>query len=121
MTSFRMTEDKTPLKDRAIALQYAKADDIPRVIAKGAGEVARQIIKLAEENDIPIREDETLVSLLSRVEVGSVISAETYKLVAEIICFLYQMDRTWREKHPELRPVLEETKSLLQESVPQLE
>ena len=44
---------------KAVALKYdkEKKEGAPKVVAKGAGEVANNIIKLAQEHDIFIKKD----------------------------------------------------------------
>lgn len=96
-------------REQAVALQYSEADELPRIIATGAGEVARQILELAQAHEIPIQEDQTLAELLSKLPPGAYISPETYRLVAEVISFLYHSDKTFRDAHQELRPVIEGT------------
>lgn len=94
-------------RERAVALKYKEADDLPRVVASGAGEIAKRIIKLAKDHDIPVYEDQILTELLSEIDVGKYISPKTYRLVAEVICFLYYVDKKWREEHQSLQPLIE--------------
>ena len=75
----------------AIALHYDKKS-APRVTAKGKGEVAGQILKLAEENDIPLQSDPELAKLLGTIPLGSEIPPELYKAVAEVIAFAYLLN-----------------------------
>ena len=87
-------------KKKAVALKYDRAkDNAPKVKAKGEGEIAKNIIKIATENDIPIREDADLVELLAKVEVDREIPPNLYKAVAEVFSFLYKMthdkDKLW--------------------------
>lgn len=83
-----MTEDK-----KAAALGYdEKRDFAPRVIAGGRGAVAEEIIRLARELDIPIREDPDLVEILAALDVGKEIPEELYQVVAEILAFIYEMN-----------------------------
>lgn len=89
-------------REHAIALQYLEKDDLPKVIATGAGEIAREILQIAQEHRIPIEQDSTLTDLLAKVNVGSSISPESFRLVAEVICFLYHTDLEFKKKHPEL-------------------
>lgn len=94
-------------REQAIALKYFDPGSLPTILAKGHGEVAREIIKLAEQNGIPVTEDETLSSLLSKVQTDEAIPEEAFRLVAEVICWLYFSDKDWREKHHSLKAVLE--------------
>jgi flagellar biosynthesis protein len=90
---------------RAVALQYSKNDLLPKIIASGSGEVARRIVALAEEHQIPVERHDELVELLSKLDVGTTISEEGFRLVAEILCFLYEVDRGLRavDQLPALR------------------
>lgn len=100
------TPQKTPKSKRehAIALQYTELDALPKIIASGAGEIARQILALAEEHGIPIQHDSTLTDMLSSLSVGSSISPDSYRIVAELISFLYHSDQRFRDRHQELKP-----------------
>ena len=73
---------------RAVALRY-DGKRAPTVVAKGAGEIARQILAIAEENDIPLHEDSELVALLSRLDLGQEIPDNLYRAIAQIIAFAY--------------------------------
>lgn len=81
-------------RKQAVALAYDEAEHLaPKVVAKGSGEVAKEIIKLAKENDIPIQEDATLVQLLSELEINQTIPEELYEVVAEVFAFIYKIER----------------------------
>ena len=48
---------------KAVALKYdIEKDNAPKITAKGKGETASNIIKIAKENDIPIKKDEVNLS-----------------------------------------------------------
>ncbi|MCO6431849.1 MAG: EscU/YscU/HrcU family type III secretion system export apparatus switch protein [Deltaproteobacteria bacterium] len=107
-----MTEDSSDssgrqVQKRAIALHYKDATELPKVLASGVDEIALRIIQLAEEHDVPVHQDKMLSELLAKVNQGAPISPESYRLVAEVISFLYHMNKEWREKHPNLSAVLE--------------
>lgn len=95
-------------REQAVALQYCELDELPRIVATGAGEIARQILALAREHKIPIQEDGTLTEMLSSLNVGAYISPESYRLVAEIISFLYHADGEFKKSHPELAGVMKQ-------------
>jgi flagellar biosynthesis protein len=82
------------MREKAVALKYdAQSSSAPKVTAKGEGNVAKNIIKLAQENDVPIQKDEDLVELLSKVELDREVPAEMYKAVAEVFSFIYKMTK----------------------------
>jgi len=75
---------------KAAALKYDQdKDHAPKLTASGKGETAKTIIKIAEENGIPIKQDEDLVNMLSEIELNQEIPVELYKAVAEIFSFIY--------------------------------
>ena len=60
-------QDKENLQ--AIAIKYDKESKrAPSVIASRRGKIARQILELAEENNIPMVEDKKLSKLLSSLK-----------------------------------------------------
>ncbi len=79
-----MQEDNQKVQ-KAVALQYDK------ITAKGKGETANNIIKIAKDNKIPIKKDEDLVELLSKIDIDKEIPTSMYKAVAEIFAFIYEL------------------------------
>lgn len=92
---------------KAVALEYSDPNKLPRVLAHGSGEVAKKIVEVADQNGIPVERDDALTEMLSKVGEGSVITPESFRLVADVICFLYHVDQEWRTKHAELKAVIE--------------
>jgi flagellar biosynthesis protein len=81
-----------PPRRRAAALQYEPERDVaPRLVAHGDGHLADKILALAREHGIPIHEDRALVDLLARLDVGTEIPPELYRVVAEIVAFVYRL------------------------------
>ncbi len=85
-----MTKQVIQFPKSAVALHYDQIS-APRVTAKGTDELADEIIALAKEHDIPIREQPELVQLLANVELGDEIPESLYLAVAEIISFVYML------------------------------
>ena len=86
----RRSPPRTFSHDRpvAVALEYS-GEGAPRVTAKGEGEIAEQIMRLAREHDVPLRPDQGLVSVLARMELNQEIPEGLYRAVAEVIAFAY--------------------------------
>jgi flagellar biosynthesis protein len=79
---------------RAVALRYKKEkDSAPKVVAKGRGEIAEKILRIAKEYNIPLKEDPQLVEVLSTLDLYEEIPPQLYKAVAEILAFVYRMTR----------------------------
>ncbi|MBN2870045.1 MAG: EscU/YscU/HrcU family type III secretion system export apparatus switch protein [Campylobacterales bacterium] len=75
---------------KAVALRYdSDKENAPRVVASGKGASAENIIKVAELHNLPIRKDEDLVELLSKVEIDREIPEKLYVAVAEVFRFIY--------------------------------
>jgi flagellar biosynthesis protein len=75
----------------AIAVTYDKdSDTAPKIVAKGKGAVADRIIELAEKSGIPLHEDPDLVEVLSKLDLGQEIPPELYKLIAEVLVYIYK-------------------------------
>jgi flagellar biosynthesis protein len=84
---------------RAIAIKYQVGKDkAPKIVATGKASVAEKILELAEENRIPFYEDETLTELLSKLDLNTEIPGELYTLVAEVLAFVYQLDKMKKSK-----------------------
>jgi len=76
----------------AVALSYTVGQQgAPRVVAKGAGELARAIRELAQASGVPVVENVAVARFLYRyVEVGQEIPAPLYQAVAQILAVIYR-------------------------------
>lgn len=93
-----MTDNKHTRKE-AIALSYdPNVGEAPKVIAKGRGKIAENILAKAEEHNVPIQEDPTLVELLGQLDVNETIPEQLYQAVAEVFAFIYHVDRNHRSE-----------------------
>lgn len=89
-----------PAVQKAVALQYDResGDEAPKVTASGQGHVAEQIMKIAFDRGIKVREDAELVDILSLIDVDSPIPLEAFAAVAEILAHVYQMNATAKQR-----------------------
>ena len=92
-------DPKKPIKggeaapSRVVALRYDEDEGrAPRVVASGAGEVARHILEVARAKGVPVREDPDLVELLAACDLGDEIPLELYEAVAELLTWLYRLN-----------------------------
>jgi len=83
-----MNENKRPAV--AVALHYS-GRGAPRVVAKGGGLVAENIIKIARAHNIPLDEDAALASALSRIDLNREIPRELYVAVAQVLAFAWHV------------------------------
>ena len=83
-------------EQKAVALRYAHGrDNAPILSAKGEGGVAEQILQVAFANGIKVRKDTDLTEILMAVEVESEIPLEAFAAVAEILNYIYRINRIY--------------------------
>ena len=77
----------------ACALKYvAEEMDSPMLIAKGTELIAKKIISIAKEHNVPVIENPPVArALFKMVDINQSIPPELYKAVAEILMFVYKM------------------------------
>ena len=76
----------------AIALRYSPSEGTPKMVAKGEGHIAEEILRLAREHDIPLRQDPALAGVLAALDIGAFIPPELFRAVAEVLAFVYKMN-----------------------------
>ena len=92
-----MKKNKT--KTSAVSLQYNQGGDrAPKVTAKGQGWLAEKIIAMAQKQNIPIKKDKDLMELLEKIDVGQEIPEELYKIVAELLAWVYDLNKEYPGK-----------------------
>ncbi|QRO00416.1 EscU/YscU/HrcU family type III secretion system export apparatus switch protein [Archangium violaceum] len=80
--------------EMAIAIKYDKEKDVaPRVVAKGMRIKAEKIREIAKQYNIPIMRNVPLANALYRIDVGQEVPEELYDAVAEILNFIYELQR----------------------------
>lgn len=91
---------------QATALRYdLKQSQAPEVVATGSGEIADEIVRVAEAHAIPVYKDPSLARALGQLELGSLVPPELYKAVAEVLVFVYSLDQAHKK---EIEMVLED-------------
>lgn len=90
-----MTEP-TPEK-RVIGLKYDQ-NSAPKVVAKGYGALAEELIAIAKENDVMIHQDAELSKFLNSLELGQEIPRELYIVIAELIAFAFVLQGKFPDK-----------------------
>jgi flagellar biosynthetic protein FlhB len=76
----------------AVALKYDPQRGAPRVVAKGAGEVAARLRALAEEARVPMVQDIPLTRALhASCELGQEVPAQLFTAVARVLAFVMHL------------------------------
>ena len=88
----------------AVALKYTEGKmGAPKLVAKGADEVAAKIRELAVEHNVPLLEAPPLArALYKHTELGDQIPERLYTAVAEVLAYVFQL-RTFKQ-HGGMRP-----------------
>jgi len=82
---------KKPKNATAVAISSGdKNDEAPRITAAGRGKIAEQILQLAFDNGIKVREDSALAEMLAKIELESPILSEAFLAVAEVLSYVYK-------------------------------
>ena len=87
-----MAEPANDAQKSAVALAYSQTDAAPRVVAKGRGLIAEQIITRAREHGVYVHESPELVSLLLQVDLDQRIPPQLYIAVAELLAWIYRLE-----------------------------
>ena len=77
---------------RAVALQYGPDDTAPVVVASGMGYLAEKIVDVAQENGVPVYEDDSLATVLTQLNLGQEIPPELYQAIVEIYVYFLNFD-----------------------------
>lgn len=113
MRSMSQYENNT---QRSAALKYnGDSSSAPIVVASGLGYVAQKIIDLAQENEIPVYQDDALASLLTQLECGSEIPPELYQAVVDIYVYFLNYNQKDLEISENSENLEDEFQPLLQE------
>jgi len=98
-----MTEPKADAKTRrqsAVAIAYGSSDGAPKVVAKGHGMVAEQIMRRAQEAGVFVHESKDLVQLLMGVDLDREIPPALYRAIAELLAWLYHIESAQTQGTP---------------------
>ncbi len=90
--SEREQPDRRPL---AVAIDnHPGRSGAPRVVAKGRGALAEQILQIAFDRGIRVRSDADLAEILATMEIDSEIPLQALAAVAEILSYVYRVQAT---------------------------
>jgi len=102
-------EKPVPGKRTAVAMRYdVEKDKAPLILATGRGAIADEILRIAEENKIPLYENRDLANMLAKLEIDTEIPAQLYVLVAEVLFFVYKLDKMAEKREKLIKRITEE-------------
>jgi len=120
MSKQQPTQRKKPApahikQQTAVALAYRAGDAAPKVVAKGKGLVAEQIMLRAKEAGVFMHESKELVALLMDVDLDQHIPPALYRAIAELLAWLYHIESL--QKNGGEAPAPPDTASLIETPV----
>ena len=77
-----------------------RADTAPRIVAKGRGAVAEQILQLAFATGVKVREDANLTEILEAIEIDTEVPLHALAAVAEILSYVYRANDASASRTP---------------------
>jgi flagellar biosynthesis protein len=88
-----MSDSDSQKDKQAAALKYdPQVAGAPCVVALGTGYMADRIVETAREEGVQVVRDDKLSHVLQKLSVGDEIPEELYKVVAEVLVFVSNMD-----------------------------
>ena len=81
-----------PRRPQAVALAYHEGLYAPKVVAKGSGAVAEEILRRASEAGLYVHQSADLIKLLMRVDLDEHIPEALYLAIAEILAWVRRLE-----------------------------
>lgn len=83
-----MSQYKDIMNKKAVALRYDENRDVaPVIVASGLGYMAEKIVEVANENGVPVYEDNSLATVLTQLDLGTAIPEELYQAIVDIYAY----------------------------------
>lgn len=102
-----MSDNSAQTSKQAVALKYNKSNGdqkaAPTVVAKGYGDIAQEIVAIANQHGLLVHEDKELSDILTQLDLGQEIPESLYHVIAELIAFAYVLQGkfpdNWQNTH----------------------
>lgn len=93
-----MSQFDDVLNKKAVALRYDENKDMaPIIVASGLGYMAEKIVETANQNGVPVYEDNSLATVLTQLELGTPIPEELYQAIVDIYAYFLKYTPHKRE------------------------
>lgn len=94
-----MSQYKDLIAQKAVALKYDEhGEAAPVIVASGTGYVAEKIVEIANDNEIPVYEDNSLATVLTQLELGAEIPPELYQAIVDIYVYFLKFSPDMEKK-----------------------
>ena len=93
-----MSQRDDVLNKKAVALRYDEnRDAAPIIVASGLGYMAEKIVEIANDNGVPVYEDNSLATVLTQLDLGTPIPEELYQAIVDIYAYFLKFTPTHRD------------------------
>ena len=83
-----MSQFNEVMNKKAVALKYDEnRNAAPVIVASGMGYLAEKIVEVANDNGVPVYEDNSLATVLTQLNLGSEIPEELYQAIVDIYAY----------------------------------
>ena len=99
-----MSQYDDAMNKKAVALRYDENKDVaPVIVASGLGYMAERIVEMANENGVPVYEDNSLATVLTQLDLGTAIPEELYQAIVDIYAYFlrYNPEKIREKKEAE--------------------
>ncbi|MCI9229285.1 MAG: hypothetical protein HFG86_14915 [Dorea sp.] len=99
-----MSQYDDVMNKKAVALRYDENKDVaPVIVASGLGYMAERIVEMANENGVPVYEDNSLATVLTQLDLGTAIPEELYQAIVDIYAYFlrYNPEKIREKKEAE--------------------
>lgn len=94
-----MSQYKDLMAKKAVALRYDENKEAaPVIVASGLGYVAEKIVEIANDNEVPVYEDNSLATVLTQLELGTEIPEELYQAIVDIYVYFLKFSPEMENK-----------------------
>lgn len=104
-----MSQYDDVLNKKAVALRYDEnKDTAPVIVASGLGYMAERIVEMANENGVPVYEDNSLATVLTQLDLGTPIPEELYQAIVDIYAYFLKYTPKYSvEEHEAMKAAAE--------------
>ncbi|MCI8293117.1 MAG: type III secretion protein [Hespellia sp.] len=93
-----MSQRDDVLNKKAVALRYDEnRDAAPIIVASGLGYMAEKIVEIANDNGVPVYEDNSLATVLTQLDLGTPIPEELYQAIVDIYAYFLKFTPKHRD------------------------
>ena len=90
-----MTESSNEVQ-KVVGLQYEVGEGVPKVVLKGSGRLADEVIERRKLSSLPIVQDEKLAKELYKLPVDAEIGEDLFELVAALLVHIYAAEEKFK-------------------------